>query len=62
MLFCLFTSGRAHGNIGLAYESCGRYDEAVTSQLKHLAVSMEMNDITAMTLAYSCLGKSLSFT
>lgn len=36
--------GRAHGNISLAYESLGNFEQAVTHGEQHLSIAAQMND------------------
>ena len=36
--------GRAHGNISLAYESLGNFEEAVRHGEQHLSIAAQMND------------------
>ena len=36
--------GRAHGNISLAFESLGNFEEAVRHGEQHLSIAAQMND------------------
>ena len=36
--------GRAHGNLSLAYESLGNFEQAVTHGEQHLSIAAQMND------------------
>ena len=40
----LTAQGRAHGNISLAYESLGNFEQAVKHGEQHLSIAAQMND------------------